>query len=103
MRGQILQYSLELYNARLDKASGRARLITQLRLFRDGQPIFVGKETTLDGGSQTDLKRIVVGGAVRLGVDMGPGEYVLQITATDLLADEKHRVASQWIDFEVTK
>jgi hypothetical protein len=34
---------------------------------------------------------------------MPPGEYVLQITATDPLADEKHRVATQWIDFEVVK
>jgi hypothetical protein len=38
-----------------------------------------------------------------LGADLIPGEYVLQITATDPLADEKHRVATQWIDFEIVK
>ena len=30
-----------------------------------------------------------------------PGEYVLQVVVTDKLAKEKHRTASQWIDFEV--
>ncbi|MEP6818265.1 MAG: hypothetical protein ABJA18_01950 [bacterium] len=52
---------------------------------------------------QPDLKRIAAGSALQLGSDLLPGEYVLQITATDLLADQKHRVATQWIDFEVVK
>jgi hypothetical protein len=42
-------------------------------------------------------------GGVRLGNELIPGEYVLQITVTDPLADEKHRVATQWIDFEIVK
>jgi hypothetical protein len=42
-------------------------------------------------------------GALKLGADLIPGEYVLQITATDPLADAKHRVATQWIDFEIVK
>ena len=100
---QILQYSFVIYNARLDKATGQPQLSTQLRLFRDGQLIFTGKGTVLNTTSQADLKRITVGGALQLGGDMPPGEYVLQITATDPLADEKHRVATQWIDFEVVK
>ncbi|HEV7472522.1 MAG TPA: hypothetical protein VGN90_00640 [Pyrinomonadaceae bacterium] len=78
-------------------------MLTQMRLFRDGQPIFSGKETAMGAITQADLKRIVVGGALQLGLDMQPGEYVLQITATDLLADEKHRITTQWIDFEVVK
>lgn len=102
-QGQILQYSLEIYNARLDKSTGKPQLSTQMRLFRDGQPIFTGKEMALDPVSQADLKRIMFGGAVRLGGDMEPGEYVLQITATDPLADEKYRVATQWVDFEIVK
>jgi len=101
--GQILQYSFVIYNARLDKAAGPPQLSTQVRLFRDGQATFTGKETVLSAINQADLKRITVGGALQLGGDMAPGEYVLQITATDPLADEKHRVATQWIDFEVVK
>ena len=102
-RGEILDYSFEIYNARLDKATGQPHLSTQMRLFRDAQQVFAGKELVITTTSQLDLKRIIVGGAVRLGADMAPGEYVLQITATDPLADEKHRVTTQWIDFEIVK
>lgn len=102
-RGEILDYSFEIYNARIDKATGQPHVSTQMRLFRDAQQVFAGKELVLTTSSQPDLKRIIVGGAVRLGADMAPGEYVLQITATDPLADEKHRVTTQWIDFEIVK
>jgi VWFA-related protein len=101
--GQNLQYSLVIYNARLDKATSQPQLHTQMRLFRDGEPIFSGQDKALGAVSQADLKRIAVGGALQLGTNMAPGEYVLQITASDSLADEKHRTATQWIDFEVVK
>jgi hypothetical protein len=32
---------------------------------------------------------------------MPPGDYILQIIVTDLLADQKHRMATEWIDFEI--
>ncbi|HEY3042136.1 MAG TPA: VWA domain-containing protein [Pyrinomonadaceae bacterium] len=102
-QGHILQYSFVVYNARLDKATAQPQLRTQLRLLRDGQPVFTGKETAVSLGSQPDLKRIAAGGAVQLGNELVSGEYVLQIIVTDPLADEKHRVATQWIDFEVVK
>jgi hypothetical protein len=102
-RGQVLQYSFLVYNARLDKTTAQLHLRTQLRLFRDGQLVFTGKETAESNVSQSDLKRITVSGGVQLGGDLIPGEYVLQITATDPLADEKHQVATQWIDFEIVK
>lgn len=34
---------------------------------------------------------------------MAVGEYVLQITVTDLLASEKHKTTTQWLDFEILK
>ena len=102
-RGQILQYSFIVYNARLDKTNAQPQLRTQLRLFRDGQLVFTGKETTGSNAGQSDLKRITVSGGLQLGADLIPGEYVLQIMATDPLADEKHQVATQWIDFEIVK
>ena len=36
-------------------------------------------------------------------VVMTPGDYVLQVVVTDMLADEKHRVASQSMDFQIVK
>ena len=102
-QGEVLQYSAIVYNSRLDKATAQPQVLTQLRLFRDGKLVFTGKENALGTASQPDLKRITVTGALKLGADLFPGEYVLQLTATDPLADEKHRVATQWIDFEVVK
>lgn len=101
--GQQLQYSVFLYDAKLDKATAKPQLTTQVRLFRNGEPVFTGRELSLSEPNQPDPKRIPVLGALRLGTDLIPGEYVLQITATDPLADEKHRVATQWIDFEIIR
>jgi VWFA-related protein len=101
--GGIMSYGAVIYNAKLDKASGRPQLQIQVRIFRDGQPVFTGKEQLFKLENPPDLKRLGVSGALQLGNEMTPGEYVFQVVVTDLLADQKHRVATQWIDFEVVK
>jgi hypothetical protein len=98
--GMVMQYGYVIYNA---KASPAPQLTTQLRLLRNGQVIFTGKVTPFDLTGQTDLKRITANGGLQLGSDMPPGEYVLQIIVTDLLAKDKNRIASQWMDFEIVK
>lgn len=99
-RGMVMQYGFVIYNAKLTPAP---QLTTQLRLFRDGKLIFTGKVTPLNIAGQTDLKRIAGGAGLQLGTDMAPGEYVLQIIATDALAKDKYRTATQWMDFEIVK
>ena len=102
-RGSSVGYGYFIYNAQLNRATGRPQLVTQARLFRDGQQVFTGKETSYDATGQTDLKRLTAGAALRLGTEMDPGEYTLQVIVTDLLAPEKYRTATQWIDFEIVK
>jgi VWFA-related protein len=99
----ILDFGYVIYNAQLDRAGGRPQLTTQVRLFRDGQQVFAGKDLPFSADKQTDLKRLVAGGRLRLGTNLPPGEYVLQVIVTDALAKEKYRTASQWIDFEIVK
>lgn len=99
----MLHYSFLAYNAQLDKLALLPQLQAQVRLFRDGQPVFTGRVQLIDFRSQADLKRLATGGSLRLGTDMKPGEYVLQVTVTDTLAKPKHRSATQWIDFEIVK
>lgn len=101
--GLVVEYGLAIYNAQLDKATGKPQLLLQVRLFRNGQSVFVGKELAFDSGSQPDLKQLTANGAVQLGSQMEPGEYVLQVIVTDLIRKDKYRSASQWIDFEVVK
>jgi hypothetical protein len=78
-------------------------MTTQVRLFRDGQPVFSGKENPLEFSGVVDPKRLISGGRIKLGTDLTPGEYVLQVIIKDMLADEKHRTVTQWMDFEIVK
>lgn len=100
--GTIVNYAVAVYNAKVNKENPAPQVHTQIRLFRDGNPVFTGKDQTLSVNS-LDLKRLPAAGALVLGGDMLPGEYVFQVVVTDMLADPKHRVATQWIDFELIK
>jgi hypothetical protein len=102
-RGMVLSYAYIIYNAVLNKATNRPQLQVQMRAFRDGKQVFTGRVQQFDPSGQPDLKRLMASGALQLGTDMIPGEYILQIVVTDLLASEKHRTATQWIDFEIVK
>jgi VWFA-related protein len=101
--GTILKYGFAMYNAHLDKATGRPQLQIRVRILRDGQPVFSGQDEACDLSNQSDLKRLNAGGGIQLGSQMTPGEYVFQVIVTDPLAEPKHRVATQWIDFEIIK
>jgi hypothetical protein len=100
-RGTVMRYNFVIYNARLEKAPREPRLQVQARLLRDGVPVFTGRVQHFILNSPPDLGRLAAGGSITLGADMPPGEYVLQVTVIDLLADEKHRTATQWMDFEI--
>ena len=102
-QGMILNYGFFIYNARLDKSTSLPQLMTQVRMFREGKEVFAGEARRFDSKQQPDLQRLVAGGSITLGRDMPPGEYVLQVTVTDALADKKHQIATQWMDFQVAK
>ncbi|MGZ8848066.1 MAG: hypothetical protein ACXW3C_16530, partial [Pyrinomonadaceae bacterium] len=101
--GETLRYGFVIYNARLDKNASQPQLQTQVRLFRNGEPVFAGKLQPFPLNNPPDLARLAAESSIQLGAEMIPGEYVLQVIATDLLADEKHRTTTQWIDFEIVK
>jgi VWFA-related protein len=105
--GMVLDYGYVIYNAQLDKATNKPQLTTQMRIFRDGKPIFTGRVAPFDLTGQTDTKRFIAGGRFQVGAEMTPGDYALQVIVTDELIKEKskdkRRTATQWIDFEVVK
>jgi VWFA-related protein len=100
--GNVITYAFYVYNAKLDAAS-HPQLKMQVKLFRDGAEIFTGKVTEFNPGQQTDMQRLAASGAIQIGSDLAPGDYVIQVVVTDTLADEKHRVVAQWMDFQVIK
>ncbi|HEV2762826.1 MAG TPA: VWA domain-containing protein [Pyrinomonadaceae bacterium] len=99
-QGMTLDYRYNIYNAKLDP-SGRPQVTTQMRLFRDGKPVFTGKVLSLDASQQQNMKRLNAAGRLRLGPELTPGDYVLQVTVTDALAPAARRTTTQWIDFEI--
>src|SRR5947209_2520735 len=102
-QGDDLRYSFVIYNARLSKDTGQPQLQTQARLFRNGQPVFTGKLHPFALSNPPDLSRLSPGSMIHLGADMIPGEYLLQVVVTYLLADDKHRTAIMWVNSEIVK
>jgi VWFA-related protein len=104
-QGMILSYGYTIYNAKLDRSTNQPQLQTQMRLFRDGKQVFTGKVLPYDPSKQTDMKRLNAGGRIRVGPDLVPGEYLLQVVVSDLLVKDKSQPATvtQVTDFEVVK
>jgi hypothetical protein len=96
-RGTILSYSAEIYNAKLD-SSQKPNLQTQVRMFRDGKIVLKGKLNPF----VADDNKLNFAGALGLGNEMKVGDYVLQIVIIDNLAKSKRKLATQWVQFELT-
>ncbi len=76
-------------------------MTTQIKIFRDGKPFLEGKSSPVDLTGQSNLQKVTSFGALVLGSEMPPGEYVLQIIVTDNLAKGKGKITSQFIQFEI--
>jgi VWFA-related protein len=100
--GSVLRYGYEIYNAKLD-ASRKPDLTTRVRVFREGKLFYEGKDTPVAIAGQTDLGHIKNAGAIAIGKQMDPGDYVLQVVVTDSLAKAKQQIATQFIEFEVVQ
>lgn len=98
----VLRYGYEIYNARLDTTK-RPNIQTKIRVFRDGKLILDGQQISLDLSGQTDMQRLRASGALSLGGKMLPGDYILQIIVMDNLAPQNRRLATQFIQFEITE
>ena len=98
-RGSVIAYPYTIYNATLK--GGRPSLAVQVDLYRDGKLLIEGKPQPADIQPQTDWTRISDFGYMKLNANSVPGDYLLRITVTDLLANGKKAVSSQYVEFEV--
>lgn len=97
-RGTVLNYGFVIYNAKLNPAK-LPDLTSKIRLFLEGKLVFEGKTQTVIFDRQSDPKAINLAGALNLGSEMQPGDYVLEIVITDNHA--KQRTATQYVQFEI--
>jgi VWFA-related protein len=98
--GRVFRYSLEIYNTKLD-ATKHASLQTKVRVFREGKLILDGQPKPFELRGQTNMQHLRFFGGLGIGSQMEVGDYVMQIIVIDNLADQKHRIATQSIPFEV--
>ena len=99
-RGTILRYATEIYNAKLDQTQ-KPNLQTQIRIFKDGKLVKDGVLNPFNLTGQTNFGKLNFMGALSLGSQMEPGDYVLQIVVIDNLQKTKKKLASQWVQFEI--
>lgn len=91
-QGTTLEYLYHVYN-------GHANVKTQVRLFRDGQQVFAGKESALDANGNS--KKLIGRGRILLGMELPAGEYLLQVIAYE--GDKKKGGTARTIDFEIVE
>ena len=101
-KGTVLNYGFSTFNAKPGSAEG-GNLESRMRLFRDGKVIFEGKPQPISGTPDPKTKAVSVFGALMLGEEMQPGDYVLQIAVTDKLRKPKENSASQFVQFEIVE
>ncbi len=98
--GDRVSYELEIYNVRGSRAGQAPNLESRIEILRDGRLV-----STQNPGAVSqvpwDSRRMVMSGELKLGPNMAPGDYVLQVTVTDNLEPKHPLSASQWIDFEI--
>ncbi|MBS1829708.1 MAG: VWA domain-containing protein [Acidobacteria bacterium] len=99
-QGQQLIYIFQILNAKLDSGK-KPQIDIQASVYRDGKRVFEGKKLPYQPGDTFDPKRMLTAGQLRLGAELTPGEYMLQVRITDRLAKEKQNTAVQWIDFQL--
>ncbi len=97
--GDQILYGFQILNARED-ANQKPEIETYARVFRDGQQIHSGQPQALDVATQPDPKHLVGGGLLKLGANMQPGDYVVQVVVNDKAAKT---TATQWTDFQVVE
>jgi VWFA-related protein len=101
--GMMLDYRYIIYNAQANSTDTNPLVQTQMRLLREGKPVFTGKVASLDVIKQLNPKRINAGGRLRIGPDLTLGDYVLQVVVTNTTDPKKPSTTTQWIDFEIVK
>jgi hypothetical protein len=101
--GMAVQYAYLIYNAKTEQKTHTQRLLTQVRLFREGELVYAGPVTPYRVGVQKDSRRLPMTGTLQLGPDARPGEYYLQVIVTDQLADGKQATVANWVDLEIVR
>lgn len=99
----FLNFACVIYNPKRANAKQKPNITTQVRLYHDGQPVFIGDPTPLDMSQQKDMTRLVVARRLFLGTILTPGDYILHLTVTDASEGGSPKAATRWLDFRMVE
>jgi len=97
--GSTISYAYEILNVRTE-GKDKSQLESQIRLFRDGLPVYSSPQSPLKTPEQPDAKRLAVGGRLEL-TKIPPGNYVMQIVVFDTKRKDKSGSMAQAMDFQI--
>lgn len=100
--GETVAYAYQVLNAHA-APDGSPHVEVRAALYHDGRALGTSAPMPVDPKGQTDLKRLVVSNEFRLGRQLTPGDYTLQIEAADKNASRQHAPALQTADFEIVE
>lgn len=100
LQGQSLTYAATVINPKMSSKKP-PELESTIRLFRNGRQIFIsGPRAVPVLSGPKDANHITTAGVLKIGSEMMPGEYVLQVHIRDKQL-KKNATATQWMDFEI--
>lgn len=101
--GQGIVYGYAVINPQRKGSNKKAAILSFVRVFRNGKLIYTGPESRSVLDIPEAPNQIQGGGLLRLGSQLAPGEYLVQVIVRDENGKKKAPPLTQWIDFEVTE
>ena len=101
--GAAVEFQCDVFGVRNAPQPPREpRVEMEVRLFRDGanEPVFDSKALPVSGKT---LAKNYLDGQMRIGKEIQPGDYVMQLIVYDRLAPQKKQAAVQWTHLTVVK
>jgi hypothetical protein len=96
--GDALTYSYLVYGTKRNRASN---LVSQIRVFQGDKEVFTNGGQPVVAINDANNEPLLAQGSLKLGAQLQPGEYFMQIVVTDRTASADRRTSEQWIDFEI--
>ena len=100
-RNGEFNYSLVIYNPKLDNKSKQPQLEMRTRILKGTRVVFNGGPRPVVAGEGTTLPfRVVTGGVIKLA-GLAPDDYTIEIIVRDNLRDKKENAIRREMDFTV--
>jgi hypothetical protein len=97
--GETFECVAMIYNAKAPKGQ-KPDLASQFTLYGNGRELFKSEPEVVDLSRMSNFKRIPIKIKLHLKEFFPPGDYVLLLQVKDNLANKKHNLATQALDFK---